>query len=91
MIRTASADDAAAWQGLRAQPWPLTPAGAHRGEIARQRADPSRFAAMLAVDARGCRALASDAPADNAAGHGFHHAIGFTPTERVVFHRKELK
>ncbi len=41
--------------------------------------------------ARGCTELASDALVDNAASHDFHHAIGFAPTERVVFYRKELK
>jgi aminoglycoside 6'-N-acetyltransferase I len=41
--------------------------------------------------ARGCTELASDAQIENGASHHFHHAIGFTPTERVVFYRKELK
>jgi aminoglycoside 6'-N-acetyltransferase I len=40
--------------------------------------------------ARGCRELASDALIENSASHDFHRAIGFTPTERVVFDRKEL-
>ncbi len=39
---------------------------------------------------RGCRELASDALLENEASHRFHRAIGFTPTERVVFYRKEL-
>lgn len=41
--------------------------------------------------ARGCTELASDAHVENSASHDFHRAIGFTPTERVVFYRKELK
>ena len=41
--------------------------------------------------ARGCRELASDALIENAASHDFHRAIGFAPTERVVFYRKELE
>jgi aminoglycoside 6'-N-acetyltransferase I len=41
--------------------------------------------------ARGCTELASDALLENAASHEFHGAVGFTPTERVVFYRKELK
>jgi aminoglycoside 6'-N-acetyltransferase I len=41
--------------------------------------------------ARGCTELGSDALLDNGASHGFHRAIGFAPTERVVFYRKELK
>jgi aminoglycoside 6'-N-acetyltransferase I len=40
--------------------------------------------------ARGCRELASDARVENTASHDFHRAIGFAPTERVVFFRKEL-
>jgi aminoglycoside 6'-N-acetyltransferase I len=38
--------------------------------------------------ARGCAELASDADLANHASHAFHHAIGFTETERVVYFRK---
>jgi aminoglycoside 6'-N-acetyltransferase I len=41
--------------------------------------------------AKGCRELASDALIEDAASHDFHRAIGFAPTERVVFFRKELE
>ena len=40
--------------------------------------------------AQGCREVASDALADNAASHAFHRAIGFAETERVVFFRRAL-
>jgi hypothetical protein len=74
-IRAATAADAEAWLALRAGLRPLTPGDEHRREIARQLADPRRFVALV----------------ENTASHDFHRAIGFTPTERVVFYRKELK
>jgi aminoglycoside 6'-N-acetyltransferase I len=40
--------------------------------------------------ANGCTELASDALIGNAASDDFHRSIGFTPTERVIFYRKEL-
>ncbi|WP_086608088.1 aminoglycoside 6'-N-acetyltransferase [Erythrobacter donghaensis] len=40
--------------------------------------------------ARGCAELASDALLDNTASHGFHAALGFEETERVVFFRRRL-
>lgn len=40
--------------------------------------------------ARGCTELASDALIENGASHDFHRSIGFAPTERVIFYRKEL-
>jgi len=40
---------------------------------------------------RGCSELGSDALVENAASDRFHRSIGFVPTERVVFYRKELK
>jgi aminoglycoside 6'-N-acetyltransferase I len=62
------------------------PAAARRRGIARALADAvGRWAVS-----RGCRELASDALLDNDASHRFHRAIGFTPTERVVFYRKDL-
>jgi aminoglycoside 6'-N-acetyltransferase I len=63
-------------------------------EPARQRRGIAR-ALCVAVErwalALGCTELASDALIENSASHEFHHAVGFTPTERVVFYRKELK
>jgi aminoglycoside 6'-N-acetyltransferase I len=32
--------------------------------------------------------MASDADIANLSSHGFHHAAGFTETERVVYFRK---
>ena len=40
--------------------------------------------------AQGCAELGSDAELANTASHGFHHALGFEETERVVFFRKRL-
>ena len=40
--------------------------------------------------AQGCTELASDALLENAASQDFHRAVGFAPTERVVFYRKPL-
>ena len=40
--------------------------------------------------ARGCAELGSDAELANTASHGFHAAMGFEETERVVFFRKRL-
>ena len=40
--------------------------------------------------AHGCTELASDAVVENRASHDLHRSIGFTPTERVIFYRKEL-
>ncbi len=40
--------------------------------------------------AQGCTELASDALVENGASHDFHRSIGFAPTERVIFYRKEL-
>jgi aminoglycoside 6'-N-acetyltransferase I len=41
--------------------------------------------------AHGCSEFASDALLDDIASRNFHQAIGFIPTERVIFFRKELK
>lgn len=38
----------------------------------------------------GCSELASDAPLENQVSHGFHLAMGFDETERVVFFRRRL-
>lgn len=38
----------------------------------------------------GCVEFASDALIDNAQSHGFHLALGFLETERVVYFRKNL-
>jgi aminoglycoside 6'-N-acetyltransferase I len=40
--------------------------------------------------ARGARELASDTPLDNALGQAFHHGLGFSETERVVYYRRAL-
>ena len=40
--------------------------------------------------AAGCRELASDATLDNDASHAMHRALGFAPTERLVFFRHDL-
>ena len=39
---------------------------------------------------RNCAELASDALLDDMASRNFHRAVGFLPTERVIFFRKEL-
>jgi len=41
--------------------------------------------------AHGCTELAADALVENGASHDFHRSVGFTPTERVIFYRKELQ
>ena len=38
----------------------------------------------------GCTEFASDALLDSNESHGFHKAIGFEETERVVYFRKPL-
>ena len=40
---------------------------------------------------RGCAELASDAPLDNVGSHGFHAAVGFEETARVVYFRERLR
>lgn len=40
--------------------------------------------------AKGCTEMASDADIANAASHGFHAAIGFAETERVVYFRRPI-
>ncbi len=40
---------------------------------------------------RDCAEFASDALLDDIASRNFHQAVGFLPTERVIFFRKELK
>ena len=40
---------------------------------------------------RGCAELASDALLENVGSHGFHEAVGFAETERVVCFRKLLE
>ena len=39
----------------------------------------------------GCAELASDALLENVGSHGFHEAVGFEETARVVFFRKRLE
>jgi aminoglycoside 6'-N-acetyltransferase I len=146
-IRAATAADVDVWLALRAKLWAATPLDAHRVEVAQQLAEPTRFAALLALGgdgraiglaeaalrvdpvngcltspvafleglfvepshrrrgtaralcaaverwalAHGCTELGSDALLENGASHAFHRAVGFTPTERVVFYRKEVK
>lgn len=39
----------------------------------------------------GCIELGSDADWENADGHAFHTALGFTETERIIFFKKSLE
>jgi aminoglycoside 6'-N-acetyltransferase I len=57
---------------------------ARRGGLARALID----AVAAWGQSRGCTEMASDADIANLSSHGFHHAAGFTETERVVYFRK---